>query len=127
VSGCGYHRTPRTGSNAGGGWKIALVLLAAALLATPAEAAVTAALHVLEVVLVVLACLAGGAAALGLAAVAVRVRRRYPARAQDAALVAGREAPQVPSWPHHPALTAPRRAIEAPKVIPAEGRGRSAR
>ena len=103
MSGCGSHQTSRNGSTGGGGWKISLVILAAALLATPAEAAATAAVHVLEVVLVVLACLAGVAVAVGLAAVAVRVRRRYPARAQDAGLVAARESAQVPSWPHHPA------------------------
>ena len=126
MSGCGYHRTARTGSTGGGGWKVALVILAAALLAAPAEAAATAAVHVLEVALVVLACLAGVAVAIGLAAVAVRVRRRYPARAQDAALAASREAAPVPSWPHHPALTAPRRAIEEPTVIPAEEVARGA-
>lgn len=120
MSGCGLHRTPRSAGNGSGGWKVALVILAAALLATPAEAAATAAVHVLEVALVVLACLAGVAVAIGLAAVAVRVHRRYPARAQDAALVADTEAAQVPSWPHHPALTASQRAIDAPKVIPAE-------
>lgn len=120
MSGCGFHRTPRTGSNGGAGWKIALVILAAALLATPAEAAATAAVHVLQVALVVVACLVAVAVAIALAAVAVRVRRRYRARAQDAPLVADRGAVQVPSWPHHPALTAPRRATEAPDVIPAE-------
>ena len=103
MSGCGYHRTARTGSKAGGGWKIALVILAAALLATPAEAAATAAVHVLEVALVVVACLVVVAVAIGLAAVAVRVRRLHAARAQAAALVAARESAQVPSWPHHPA------------------------
>ena len=120
MSGCGSHRTLRTGSTGGGGWKIALLILAAALLATPAEAAATAAVRVLEVALVVVACLAGVAVAIGLAAVAVQVRRRYAARAQDTALAAGSDAVQVPSWPHHPALTAPRRAIDAPEVIPPE-------
>jgi hypothetical protein len=125
VGGCGVHRTPRNGSGGGGVWKIALVILAAAVLAAPAEATVTTAAHVVaevvKVTVIVLACLAALAVVTGLAVVAVRVRRRYLARAQGAVLVADGEAAQVPSWPDRPALGAPpRRAIEAPKVIRAE-------
>jgi hypothetical protein len=133
VGGCGFHRTPRNGSGGGGGaWKIALVVLAAAVLAAPAEATVTTAAHVVaevvKVTVIVLACLAAVAVVTGLAVLAVRVRRRYLARAQGAVLVAGGEAAQVPSWPDRPALGAPpRRAIEAPKVTPAQviARGRA--
>ena len=125
MGGCGFHRTPRNSSNSGGAWKIALVILAVAVLAAPAEATVTTAAHVVaevvKVTVIVLACLAAVAVVTGLAVVAVRVRRRYLARAQAAVLVADREATQVPSWPDRPALGAqPRRAIEAPDVIPAE-------
>ena len=127
MSGCGFHRTPRNGSNGGGAWKIALVILAAAVLAAPAEAAVTTAAQVVaevvKVTVIVLACLAAVAVAAGLAVVAVRVRRRLLARAQDRAFAADVAEAPVPSWPDRPALGA--RASLAtehatPKVIPGE-------
>ena len=125
MSGCGSHRTLRTSGNGGGAWKVALVILAAAILAAPAEAAVTTAAHVVaevvKVTVIVLACLAAVAVAAGLAVVAVRVRRRLLARAQDRAFAADVAEARVPSWPDRPALGARAPlAIEqaTPKVIP---------
>ena len=125
MGGCGFQRTPRNSSNGGSAWKIALVILAAAMLAAPAEAAVTTAAHVVaevvKVTVIVLACLAAVAAAAGLAVVAVRVRRTLLARAQDRAFEAEVAEAQVPSWPDRPALSARAPlAIEqaTPEVIP---------
>jgi hypothetical protein len=137
-----WHYTPCDGGGSGGGRAvfalvvIAALALAAAAIAGPAHKAATGAAHVLaavlEVVALTLATVAGLAVTAILVAVAVRVWRWPQARAarQQHELAVRAVPVQAPSWPHRPALSADRPAIEAPKrtvpgVVLRSGKGAS--
>jgi hypothetical protein len=125
----GWHYTPCDGGGSGGGRAaFALVAIAALVLAAaiagPAHHAAHAASHVLadvlEVVVIVLATVAGLAVTAILVAVAVRVWRWQARTARQRHELAAAAVPvEAPQWPHRPALGDGRPAIEAPRrVVP---------